>query len=80
MLASEAMRTRSLLLTVARVGGLMCMMWTAGACTHASANLMVDSPRLLKYEPPDIDEITGIDPDDAEPPAARTGSPQAPRK
>lgn len=75
------MRTRSLLLTAARVGGLMCMMWTAGACTHASANLMVDSPRLMgPYQPPDIDEITGIDSDDADQPGARTGSAQAPRK
>ena len=70
------MRTRSLLLTAARVGGLMClmcMMWTAGACTHASANLMVDVPRMLPYQAPDIDEITGIDSDDADQPAG-TGS------
>lgn len=80
VLACQAMRTHSLLLTAARVGGLMCMMWTAGACTHASANLMVDSPRLLKYEPPDIEEITGIDSDDTDQPAAHTGSAQAPRK
>jgi hypothetical protein len=73
------MRNRALLLTVARAGGLMCMMWTAGACTHASANLMVDAPRLMQYQPPDIDEITGIDSDDADQ-AAHTGSAQAPHK
>ena len=80
VLACQAMRTRSLLLTAARVGGLMCTMWTAGACTHASANLMVDAPRLMKYEPPDIDELTGIDSDDTDQPAAHTGSAQAPHK
>ena len=65
-------------MTAARVGGLMCMIWTAGACTHASASLMVDSPKLIQYQPPDIDEITGIDPDDAEQDGARAGSAQAP--
>ncbi len=66
VLACQAMRNRGLLLTAARAGGLMWMTWTAGACTHASANLMVDSPRLLQYQAPDIDEITGIDSDDAD--------------
>lgn len=80
VLACQAMRDRALLLTAARVGGLMCMMWTAGACTHASANLPVDSPKLMQYQPPDIDEITGIDSDDADQPGARAGSAQAPHK
>ena len=74
------MRHRALLLTAARVGGVMCTMWTAGACTHASANLMVDSPRLMQYQPPDIDEITGIDSDDADQATPRAGSAQAPHK
>jgi hypothetical protein len=74
------MRNRALLLTAARVGGLMCMMWTAGACTHASAHLMVDSPKLIQYQPPDIDEITGIDSDDADQAGAQAGSAQAPHK
>jgi hypothetical protein len=74
------MRNRGLLLTAARAGGLMCMMWTAGACTHASANLMVDSPKLIQYQPPDIDEITGIDSDDADQAGAHAGSAQAPHK
>jgi hypothetical protein len=74
------MRNRALLLTAARVAGVMCMMWTAGACTHASANLMVDAPRLIQYQPPDIDDITGIDPDDANQAGPQAGSAQAPHK
>ena len=57
----------------------MCMIWTSGACTHASANLMVDAPRLMQYQPPDIDEITGIDSSD-EPEAPAEGSAQKPHK
>ena len=57
----------------------MCMIWTSGACTHASANLMVDAPKLMQYQPPDIDEITGIDSDDADQ-SAHPSSAQAPRK
>jgi hypothetical protein len=74
------MRTRGLLLTAARAGGLMCLMWTASACTHTSANLMVDAPRLMQYQAPDIDEITGIDSDDADQAGAHAGSAQAPHK
>jgi hypothetical protein len=69
-----------LLLAAARTGGLLCMMWTAGACTHASANLMVDSPQLMQYQAPDIDEITGIDSDEADQAGAHAGSAQAPHK
>jgi hypothetical protein len=69
-----------LLLTTARVGGLLCMMWAAGACTHASANLMVDAPRLMQYQPPDIEEITGIDSEDPDQAGAQAGSAQTPRK
>lgn len=78
VLASQAMRNRGLLLTAARAGGLMCMMWTAGACTHASANLPVDSPKLMQYQPPDIDELTGIDSDDDQ--DAHAGSATTPHK
>jgi hypothetical protein len=74
------MRNRALLLTVARATALGCVVWTAGACTHASANLMVDAPKLVQYQPPDIDDITGIDSDEAEPPASHAGSAQAPHK
>jgi hypothetical protein len=78
VLACQAMRYRASLLTAARAGGLMCMMWTAGACTHASANLPVDSPKLMQYQPPDIDELTGIDSDDDQ--DAHAGSATTPHK
>lgn len=45
----------------------MAMGSVGGAgCTHASANVPVDSPKLLPYQAPDIDEITGIDSEDAD--------------
>ena len=69
------------MLTVARAAGLAGAITTAAACTHASANLMVDVPRLLPYQAPDIDEITGIDSDDADEDAgAGAGSAQHPHK
>lgn len=74
------MRNRALLPTAARAGALLGMMWAAGACTHASANLMVDAPKLMQYQPPDIDEITGIDSDDADQAGAHAGSAQTPHK
>lgn len=39
----------------------MVALSTGVACSHASGSLMVDSPKLLPYQPPDIDELTGID-------------------
>ena len=74
------MRNRASLLTIARTAALLAAAAAAGACTHASANLMVDSPKLIQYQPPDIDEITGIDSDDADQAGARAGSAQAPHK
>ncbi|HEX3764301.1 MAG TPA: hypothetical protein VHW23_36655 [Kofleriaceae bacterium] len=75
------MRNRALLLTAARAGALLCMMWTAGACSHASANLMVDAPKLMQYQAPDIDDITGIDSDDADQAAPKAPAPTpAPHK
>lgn len=49
------------------------------ACTHAGGRLMVDAPKLLPFQPPDADEIAGVDPDadEAAPPA---GSAQNPHK
>lgn len=60
------MQIRALLLTIARAAGLAGAISTTAACTHASANLMIDVPRILPYQAPDIDEITGIDSDDAD--------------
>jgi hypothetical protein len=75
------MRNRASLLTIARRVALLGAMWTAGACTHASAKLNVDVPKILPYQAPDIDEITGIDSDDADDkPAAGSGSAQSQHK
>jgi hypothetical protein len=40
-----------------------------GGCHHAAGKIMADTA-LLPYQKPDIDDITGIDPDDAPPDAA----------
>jgi len=60
------MQIRASLLTIARVAALAGAATAAGACTHAGGNLMVDVPRILPYQAPDIDEITGIDSDEAD--------------
>lgn len=44
-----------------------------GACSHASAHLMVDAPKLMQYQAPDIDEITGIESSDEAAEAAKPG-------
>ena len=75
------MQIRALLLTVARAAGVAGAITAAAACTHASAHLMVDVPRMLPYQAPDIDEITGIDSDEAEQAAGTgSGSAQKPHK
>src|SRR5262245_64889022 len=60
VLACVAMRIPASVSMIARVAGLLAAM-SVGACTHAGGRLMVDVPKLLPYQPPDIDEITGID-------------------
>jgi hypothetical protein len=59
------MGNRPSLLTIARAIALLAAI-SAGACTHASARLAVDVPRLLPFQAPDIDDITGIDSDEVE--------------
>jgi len=73
------MRNRALLLTITRAAAALAVAWTVGACTHPSAMLMVDSPKLTPYQAPDIDELTGIDSDET-PATPATGSAQAPHK
>jgi hypothetical protein len=51
------MRIRASILATA----LLIALSTGGACSHAGGKLMVDAPKMLPYQPPDIDEITGID-------------------
>lgn len=59
----------------------MAAVVAAAGCTHASANLMVDSPKMLPYQAPDADEIAGVDSDeDAPAPAPGAGSAQTPHK
>jgi hypothetical protein len=41
---------------------------------------MVDVPKLLPYQPPDADEIAGVDPDAEETAAPPAGSAQNPHK
>ena len=64
---------------IARVALLLAAVSAGAACTHAGGKLMVDVPKLLPYQPPDADEIAGVDPDEEEaaPPA---GSAQNPHK
>jgi len=57
VLACCAMRIRASILTT----GLLLALSTVSACSHAGGKLMVDAPRMLPYQAPDIDEITGID-------------------
>jgi hypothetical protein len=80
VLACWAMGDRASLLTIARAVALLGAI-AAGACTHASAKLVVDVPQILPYEAPDIDEITGIDSEEDEAKAAPdTGSAQPAHK
>lgn len=81
VLACHPMQIRASLLTVVRAAGLAGVIATTAACTHASANLMVDVPRILPYQPPDIDDITGIDSDEADAaPGTGSGSAQSQHK
>ncbi len=71
------MRIRASILTTA----FLIAIASGVACTHASGKLMVDAPKMLPYQAPDIDEITGIDseaPDQGQAPSA--GSAQKPHK
>ena len=70
VLACGAMRIRASISTITRVAALLAAV-SAGACTHPSGKLMVDAPKMLPYQPPDIDEITGID--SSEEPESPTG-------
>jgi hypothetical protein len=51
---------------VAKAAGLWIAISAGAGCTHAGGSLPVDAPKLVPYKAPDIDEITGIDPDEEE--------------
>jgi hypothetical protein len=65
--------------TAKLAAALMCALFAGSACSHPSASLMVDAPKLLSYQKPDIDEITGID-SSAPPGDPGTGSAQNPQQ
>jgi len=75
------MRIRAGFLTIATLGAGLA---AAAGCTHAGGKLMVDAPKMLPYQAPDIDEITGIDssetPDETSAPAGAPAPAPAPRK
>lgn len=70
------MRIRASIQTTA----LLIALSTGGACTHAGGKLPVDTAKMLPYQAPDIDEITGIDSSDTPDEGAKTGSAQNPQK
>jgi hypothetical protein len=73
------MRIPASIQTIARVASLLAAVSAGAACTHAGGKLMVDVPKLLPYQPPDADEIAGIDTDE-DAPAPGAGSAQNPHK
>lgn len=73
------MRIPASIQAIARVAAVLAAMAAAAGCTSAGGKLMVDAPKLLPYQPPDIDEITGIDSEEEEP-APAADSAQNPQK
>jgi hypothetical protein len=73
---------RASVVTTAKVATLLLAMSAGVACTHPSGSLMVDAPKLLPFEPPDVDEITGIEPADEpdQAPGRDSGSAQNPQQ
>jgi hypothetical protein len=74
------MRIRASISTIARVAALLSALSAAAACTHAGGRLMVDSPKMLPYQPPDADEIAGVEADETEDAGAGSGSAQPAHK
>ncbi|HEY0190995.1 MAG TPA: hypothetical protein VGC42_07710 [Kofleriaceae bacterium] len=60
---------------VAQAAGLWIAASAGAGCTHAGGTVPVDSPTLLPYKAPDIDELTGIDSEEEPTPAAATPAP-----
>jgi uncharacterized lipoprotein YajG len=72
------MRIRASFMTLVELA-VVAGLATGAGCSHASAKLMVDAPKMLPYQAPDIDEITGIDSSDTDEAAPSNGA-TAPRK
>jgi hypothetical protein len=67
------MRIRAVVVMVAKPGVVLGALWAGSACTHAGGHLMVDAPKLMPYQPPDADELAGIEPADDGDEAASPG-------
>jgi hypothetical protein len=74
------MRIRASIVTITKTTVLLAAIWAGAGCTHAGGKLMVDVPKMLPYQAPDIDEITGIDSSEQPPQGATAGSAQSPHK
>jgi hypothetical protein len=75
------MRSRASIATLTTATALLTAIWAGAGCTHASGKLMVDAPKLMAFQAPDIDDITGIDSDQPdESTSAGSGSAQTPPK
>lgn len=58
------MRIRGSIGTITSATALLAAIWASAGCTHAGGKLPVDAPKLQAFQKPDIDEITGNDPDE----------------
>lgn len=76
------MRIRASIATITKTTAVVAAIWAGAGCTHASGKLAVDVPKMLPYEAPDIDDITGIDSSEEPAPSnsAGAGSAQTPQK
>jgi hypothetical protein len=74
------MRISASIHAIARVAAVLAVTAAATACTHAGGRLMVDVPKLLPYQPPDTDEIAGVDADAEDTATPPAGSAQNPHK
>ena len=76
------MRIRASRATITPATALLTAIWVSAGCTHAGGKLPVDAPKMLPYQAPDIDEITGIDSSEQpdEDAGAHPGATQSPRK
>jgi hypothetical protein len=73
------MRIRAAFVSAGMLAAMTAMAGLAGGCTHAGGNVPVDSPKMMPYQAPDIDDITGIDSSEEES-APATPAPATPEK
>lgn len=73
------MQTRSLVTVVGKIAALALLAIAGFACGGAQKGRINPDTPALPYQAPDIDELTGIDPDE-EPEESAEGSAQNPQK